>query len=372
MITERYVSSSGAGTYAGSTSAAAPMSLTTAFANAVAGDRINIKADGTYARTTTTDVATNAGTITSPIIFRGYLTTPGDGYLGRTNGGSGPLVTTNMPSITYTTGTFTTSAFFLAQCLNITGSPSVALFVLTGNAVAKSCRSVNSSTNAGAYALNVSANFGLAFDCDLELTGASGGNRAVDVRVNGVIDSCRVKVTSATAYGIICGAVSVVYGNLVIGPGCVNGIVTSGAAANCFIRNNTCVGCAGDGINVSSGTTGLQKIIGNMSTDGGGWGINLVSAANGAFLAYNRTRDNSSGAVNLGTDWASATTFAHVTTDTGGAATDYVNSAGNDYSLIAASPATSAGLPAYASIGALQRSQTGSPVGPLIESPLTS
>src|ERR1043166_3403877 len=98
-LTDRYVSSSGTNTYSASTSSSTPMSLSTAMSNAVAGDRINIKADGTYSRSADTS-PTNSGSQTSPIIWRGYKTTPGDGYQGRTSG-SGALSIANMPLINF-------------------------------------------------------------------------------------------------------------------------------------------------------------------------------------------------------------------------------------------------------------------------------
>src|SRR5260370_814616 len=59
------------------------------------GVRYNIKADGTYSRTSDDNVGGAAGTMASPIVLRGYKTVIGDGYLGRN--AAGALITTNMP-----------------------------------------------------------------------------------------------------------------------------------------------------------------------------------------------------------------------------------------------------------------------------------
>jgi hypothetical protein len=83
----------------------------------------------------------------------------------------------------------------------------------------------------------------------------------------------------------------------------------------------------------------------------------MVSTGNAAIVAYRRTRSNANGLANAG-DWITATDYGAVTT-TGAASTDYTNAGGNDYSLVSSSPATSAGIPYAASIGALQRLQTG-------------
>lgn len=64
-----------AGTSAGSGNAW--MTLQKAFDTAVAGDLVYIKASGTYSEQV--DVDTNSGTVTAPIRFEGYTTTPGDG-----------------------------------------------------------------------------------------------------------------------------------------------------------------------------------------------------------------------------------------------------------------------------------------------------
>ena len=93
-ITERYVTSGAAG--GGDGSSGNPWTLTEALANMAAGDRINIKADGTYTRSAN-DTVTPDGTATSPIILRGYTTTIGDATLGRASGGA--LDSSKMPTI---------------------------------------------------------------------------------------------------------------------------------------------------------------------------------------------------------------------------------------------------------------------------------
>src|ERR1700675_3337465 len=176
-LTDRYVTSTGTDTYANSTNSATPMSLTTAFANAAAGDRINIKV-GTYTRSAS-DTPANAGTVTSPIIYRGYSSSIGDGNLGRTNS-SGALITTNMPTIAYNS-TFrlvTTNAFVILESLQMTTLFSGVGVTLAAETVAKSCLFVNSSTNAAAVAL-ASGIRAVIFDCDISLTGASGGLAAL-------------------------------------------------------------------------------------------------------------------------------------------------------------------------------------------------
>jgi hypothetical protein len=350
-ITERYVTSTGTDTYANSTNSATPMSLSTAFTNAVAGDRINIKV-GTYTRAAS-DQPTNAGTATSPIIFRGYSSTIGDGYLGFTNSA---LVTTNMPTIAYN-ATFRVTAmgaFTIWETIKVTGNVSNSLMTGTGanDAMIKSCSVTNASTNAAAAALSVGGRM-IAFDNDLILSGASGGSAAV---TNGAIANKVLynRIKGGPAVGLLLNAnqAYTVIGNVIYSSTGVGISITNVTQSSCIL-GNTIVGGGADAINIVTATTGLQCIMNNLITDNTGDGIDMVSTGNAAGVAYNRTRDNANAYNNAG-DWITATKWGDVTTDTGGAETDYVASASNDYRLISASPARGAGLLPSASIGALQ------------------
>ncbi len=355
-LTNRYVTATGSDTYANSISISTPMSWATMLLNATAGDVINILV-GAYSRTTNADTFTSLGTVTSPLVLRGYSGSIGDGYLGRTNG-NGPLITTNFPVITYTTGKLTLPAFTLVDCLSLTGAPtSSANVLLTGaDCVVIHSKSVYTGTAATGSCFSVAAR-ALLFDCDASFTGASGGAAAVLNTSTGAVDSCRITSASSSAAGMNIASAGIAYGNVIYaasGVG-INSSVNSGAS---YLRNNTIVGCTGAGISILTGTTTLQRIIGNMITDNTGVAIDMVSTANAGWLGYNRTRDNSSAIANGG-DWITASTFSHVTTDTGGPETDYVASGSNDYRLIGGSPARGAGFYPYQDIGALQKQGLG-------------
>lgn len=361
-ITEWYVNNAGSGSGTG-TSEANAMSYTT-FSDymaaggsftATAGDRFNIKGTIT-GRTTTNDVWVNGGTITSPVIVRGYNSTIGDlTSLARTNG-NGPLDTTNYPSISYTTGFIQINAnFLLLEALKVssanTGSGNGTIKLITGtNDALKRCYIINSGTNANSTALAV-ANVSHIVDCDVSLTGASGGNAAISTTVSGGARIVGCRITGGPSVGIS-GAPGVVAFNTIYSSA-GNAINLTSVSTLSAVLYNTIVGGGADGINVVTSTTQNQLLVGNQITDNTGDGINMVSTSNGAFAANNRFRDNASTYNNFG-DWITATSYNDVTTDTGGPETDYMNFSGNDYNLIWESPARGAGNPLYADIGALQ------------------
>lgn len=357
-ITEKYVSGAGGGAHDGSTEADAfswTEMVTDINAGGKAGNRYNFK--GSVARTTNTDTVTGDGSSTSPIIIRGYTTTIGDGFQGRTSG-NGALVTTNMPTVTYTTGRFNGSGadWILYETINFSGAPSAGVLTVGASSAVKSCVVGNSSTNAAA--VGITTNLGsVIFDNDVTLSGASGGAAAISVTGNEVRVIAN-RVRGGPAVGILVTGRATILDNLVYACTGVGIAVTNTAAYFC-IYGNTIVGGTTDGIDVVTGTTVFQCALNNMITDNGGYGIDGVSAANAIFAAYNRTRDNTSGADNLATDWLAATKYGQVTTDTGGAETDYVNAGSNDYTLVSGSPAKGAGWWPYRDIGALQRQESG-------------
>ncbi len=213
----------------------------------------------------------------------------------------------------------------------------------------------NSSTNAAASGVTVSTR-NVLYNSDVDLTGASGGTQGVLVgSASATLDSCRVKVVS-TCPAVITLSSAVVFGNTIYGSGGIG--ISMNTNSGCpFIRNNTIVGCAGDGIDIVTGTTTPQHIFGNLITDNTGVGIDATTTAVAVWSINNRFRDNSA-ATNSGTDWLSVDN-ARITTDTGGPETDYTASGSSDYSLIHLSPATNANEPKYSSIGALQRASAG-------------
>lgn len=331
-----------------------------------AGTRYNIKV-GTYSRTTSVDTL-GSGTATSPKIYRGYSSTIGDGYLGRTSG-NGALILTNMPTITYTSGRMAQGSANIMESLNISGATSISGTVTLGNnGIIRGCKIVNTSTGSANDTAIVSSSINAwIFDSDVFQTGGSGSGSATRGLNNGSRITC-CRMGSATGQAIVLNtvnAINVVAFNTLFT--CGTDAIAITAAQVATIMYNTLVGCTGDGID-SSAQSNVNVIFGNMVTDNGAWAGTFGSAASAFAVAYNRTRDNTSGRYNNATDWVTATSWGEVTTDTGGEATDYIDGPNDDYRLIAASPASNAGQPLYASIGALQREGAAAvsfpPIGP--------
>lgn len=328
---------------------------------AVAGNLVCVKS-GSYTMTSTVDTFAAVGTVTSPIRICGYastrptVSTHGDGYLGRTNG-NGALITTNMPAITYTTGRLLISGNFnIVENLSAT-SASVAAssgsIAVSGNDVyLKRCVAVNSSTNANANGIFTNGARDSIIDCDATLSGASGGNSAINsTSASGRIIGSRIK--GGPGIGLTLAGTNqtqvVAFNTIYASTG--NGIVTTTTGGGSSILYNTIVGGGADGINILTGTTASYLIMGNMITDNTGNGLNMVSTSNAAFTSNNRYRDNGTNIANGG-DWITATKYDDVTSGNG--TSDYWNSGSNDYRLLWSSPAVGSGNPLYADIGALQ------------------
>lgn len=360
-LAQKYVTVTGFGG-GGDGSAAMPWTLDDAILGAAPGDVVNV-ASGTYARTTTADVLPN-GTITSPIAWRGYKTTigdlsPGGSLYSRTNSNGG-RVTTNMPLITYTTGGLAMGGKCILESLNFSGAPSGPLITPSAGNVIMSCVITNSSTNAAAAALAIAALTSLYIvDNDILLSGASGGAAAVTATTStsAVLAYNRIKGGAAPGITLTTGVFCII-GNVIYRSNSTAAIVVSGTTGAPKIIGNTIVnqGGTGDGINIVTSNTVVQCILNNLITDNAGYGLNMVSASNGAFAAFNRFRDNTLGNVNLGTDWLAATSYGHVTSGNG--TTDFSDASTDDYRLVASSPAKGTGIQPYADIGAGQRQES--------------
>ena len=328
---------------------------------AAVGARYNIKV-GTYTNASDTDTWANGGTAVSPVVVRGYSATisPHDGYLGRVNN-NGALITDNFPTISYTTGLLNiTGSFIMLENLIVSGQKTGTISTINGtDCVMRACKVTNAPPSMGSSGCLSLTGRVILIDSDFELGPVSTTLEAISVAQVGCrILCCRIN-SSGIGISVTSGA-TIIYGNTI--HNCIlPGISLSSVGAYSTIINNTIVGVGGalsDGIKIVSSTTTTHVILNNVITDStNARGIAFGNTSIPAIVGYNRFRDNLISMNNAG-DWTTATNWLQVDSGTtGDTSTDYVDFAGRNYNLKGTSPATSTGLPAKSSIGALQRDQ---------------
>jgi len=336
-LTDVFVSNTGANAHDGTSEANAYSVVELAALAAPAGLRGNFKKSVPLVLGSQLAM-TAPGTTSQPVIFRGYTTNIGDADLGWTAGGG--IITTNMPTID--TSTFDIAvgqANWIFQDIDITGAnvggPVITLGL--GNLMTN-CRVVNSGNNALARGIS-SVNNANIFNCDIETTGATSGICVVSLR-DGSLVGCRIK--SKTSQGASSNQSGAAYiGNTFYE--CGDDAIFI-AAVDQYVHFNTIVNNIGSAVKIAAHSH--ISIYGNMIT-GNAVPIERSSALP-AYYAYNRTRDNTGAAINLG-DWPE---LNFITTDTGGDETDYNDAAAGDFRLVSGSPGDGAG-PQGQNIGAL-------------------
>lgn len=345
-LTERYVSALASG--GGDGSSGNPWTWAEMLTTAAAGDRVNVKADGTYSRSST-DAMSNSGTVDAPIIIRGYKDTIGDGYLGRDSGGE--LVTTNMPLVSYAGGMSNrlgVLSYTVIESMQFTGNSSDGNTHLLGDSNQRSIlvhvKTTGTSVNAQAR------RWAVAYNCDAKKTNSS------DACMRDIAHciACRLDARDCDT-GLESGSAS-----LSVFIGGLFGISDS-AAVMAYATHNIFNSQSTAGIRTFNGSrVTMFHAIGNVFTNCGRSILNPWNATgNHALLPIsNRTRDNANANLGFG-DWPSV---SEITTDTGGDETDYVNAAGGILQLIAASPASRA-LPFGMSAGAWPAAASGIPLG---------
>lgn len=346
-ITEKYVTPSGAGTNDGLSEANAfswAQFVTDFNLQSAGGVRYNIK-QGTYSGLSTA-VLTGDGTATNPLIIRGYKTTIGDATVGRLS--TGLLDTSNMPHLQFASTAFINGAgatFTILESVRVSASNANRSVSLGASSVFFNCKIDMTAGNSG-VAIEGSEPTSV-LQCDLSNASTTGA--PICGVVGPIIGNFITGATTAGAGISYGGGVYPIIGNVIVG--CGIGIDKTLASGRVYVCNNTISGCGGDGIRIVTTTTNVFSIIGNHVTGCGGFGINLNTPAAPFVLSHNRLRNNTSGNVNGGGDWATAQTWLHVTT-AGSNAADFTNSGSSDYSLKTTAPGFGKNVAALANIGA--------------------
>ena len=360
-ITEHYVSADATTeTWGNSTSSSTPCSLATALANAVAGDRINIKV-GTYTQTANINFNTS-GSTTSPIILRGVDATWAPITTAR-SGGNGAISST-LPLIAFNSGYrwTTTGAQQIFDSLKVTGT------YTSGSIMSMSSGSYHGFhgciiENAGASGTvnGVVGGAGDYFvDCDVSLT-AAGATSSTCITASSTaarVMFCRL-YSAASSVGVSCVSGTII-GNVIYGVGS-HAISTSTSTSPLYVIGNTLVGITGSGINVATGYSGQVFIFNNRITDAGAYAVSIVDANTPSANGYNRFDRNTSGASTGSADWFTATSWQNNTAAQLVAA-EYVNVATRDYNLVTTAEGIGDGMFYSRDIGALQTPGTGTTV----------
>jgi hypothetical protein len=354
-FTEKYVSSLAGGSGNGNTEGTAysyGQMVTLISGGTTAGWRFNIKADGTYNRSADDNLSAYSGTNANPICWRGYKTTIGDGYLGR-SGTNGALITTNMPVIQWSNGGFNSGQYWVLESVDMRFVKADYGMELSERSGAIGCCFQNSSAVHAAGIMRTKGGL-LCLENDFTYTPTSSTTTNPMILGDGdggKLISCRIISNCSTVRGIVTGWWMTVAHCLIKGAGGSRGIEVNDQIPTLF--NNTITNWQ-DGIYLTSTQDRMPLIWGNMVTDNSGYAVNGTS--NGmAFIGPNRVRDNVSGTIVAGINsstWLSIGRFWPLTTTGTGTAADYVNAASNDYNLVSTSAALDTSYPKFADFGA--------------------
>jgi hypothetical protein len=338
--TERYVSSTAGGGGAGD-SEGDPWTLSESLAQAVAGERVNIKSDAGYSTGDTT--ATNVANFQQFLVFRGYDTTIGDlENLGRNADTS--LDTTGFPIITLT-GTLEPLSRYMFQNISFVGSVAAPL---VGNSSVDSamfinCSFVNSSSSTNAMCLELD-NYSVIIGNDFECSASTHGDIfRCDVGPSVIGNRFKMGLTSGDFQCLQAQPSMVATGNIFIGNGAGTAIYIEIMGTNCTFMNNTIYNFD-KAIMIGNNEQFAHIIsVNNHITDCNEMIDNLYIGTNNYTVIemFNRTRDNTTSRTGISTE---GVLLSEVTTDTGGAETDYANAAGDNLTLITGAPGVAAGL----------------------------
>lgn len=281
-ITERYVSSLAGG--GGDGSSGSPWTIDEAAANAVLGDRNNVKDDGKY--DLAADLApANSGSATGLVMWRGYSSVIGDGGRPTIDGGASYRV-------------YTPSTYHLWESIDFTTSGSLGVFVVDasssgGYQILRNCSIVmQGSGGAAVNADSGSVGYIILQNCYVE---AGSQSQAFYSRIHAVALHCHLKrrAEGTIRYVVEFRDPGSVIGCIVDGGGAAeDGIAIEGAAR---VIGNAVYNVNRDGIVVSyAGHT----VAGNIVYDVGRYGVNVTNYPATGILERNAMGALTSGRTN--------------------------------------------------------------------------
>lgn len=360
-ITEKYCTTTGAGAHDGSSEANA-WSLTEALSNAAAGQRVNVK-KGTY--TLAANFApTNAGTVSQPMIWRGYNSTIGDlDITAVLNQKTLEIDATNMPLFDGgSSWAVIPTAHMIFEAIAVTQSGDRRSFQINNtNIMAYLCKLECSGNSANQAAVAIASAGGALCFCECNQTNTGGSSfGAIYGTAAARIHGCRVrgKSSGSTNAAIILAGGSSVTDTIAIHDGGI-GINFNATTNNSAVVNCTVIGANTDFWGINGVATIAPLIINCNGTDGGRFWNNANSGTSDrpVYRMFNRTRNNTNADVGSA-DWP---IYGAITADRG---SDYVDLSGKtDYRLVNTSPALGAAQPGWKDTGALQRKPAGMFIG---------
>jgi hypothetical protein len=350
--TEKYVTSGAAG--GGDGSSGSPWTLAEAITNAAAGQRINVKADATYANTTTDRTFVNAGSTSTAIWWRGYNTTIGD--IDADN-------SLAKPYITFTTGYVIVSGIgqWFSNLRFEGANTATAEGVFRVNAPDSKiwrCRFEGTAADPDCIPLilGAAADRSLVHSCYMKANAAADCCQAVD---DTVLFGC---VFEGGADGIrVVGGPSAVCNSIFINQAghAINVVSTVGM----LIANNSIYSPGGDGVRMSVQANTVQVC--NNIFENCAYGVNsTIGDSSLAFLFQNAFFNNTSGETLNVLEYANddEASFGHKTETS----SPFTNAAGGDFSLVSGALSKAGGMPGafentsvigYLDNGAVQRQE---------------
>jgi len=366
-LTERYVRADAAGGGDGTTDANSgahgAFTLAEAFADLNTpreGYRYNVK-KGNYSTAGVT--LTGDGTPASPNVFEGFVNTPGDLRSQTRANGVSPWDTTNWPVITFDASTrldSTGSNYLVWSCIKfVSGGTgySGAFLYASDKTVFLRVVVTNPSTNVNAGCIYGGA---LAFDCDVFMTGASGGLFGIAACSRVIMCHVDIANSNTSIQGLRLGSNALVAFTRIVRCAGIGIDGLSATAAQQYTVLFCTIPQGVTGIRVGNvAYTGINIFIGNLIANMTGYAFDsqyVDTADLAAVFANNRVRDNSSGTQRGFTNWYQGTVLGEVSTDDSDA-NEFVNLAGQDVRLKSGSLAKGVGGAGSMDIGGVQRAE---------------